>query len=65
MSKRSEQLDRNWEAAKADLVEAADKAGIDPGIMATMAGLESQAMQKFQQQQEQTVAGQQESRVQQ
>lgn len=41
MSKRSEQLDRNWEAAKADLVEAADKAGIDPGILAKMAGLES------------------------
>jgi len=41
MSKRSEQLDKNWQAAKADLVEAADRAGIDPGIMAKMAGLES------------------------
>lgn len=41
MSRRSEQLDRNWETAKTDLVAAADKAGIDPGIMAKMAGLES------------------------
>jgi len=41
MSKRSEQLDRNWEVARADLVDAANKAGIDPAIMARMAGLES------------------------
>lgn len=41
MSKTSGALDRNWEAAKIDLVTAANKAGIDPSIMAKMAGLES------------------------
>lgn len=41
MNKRSELLVRNWEAAKTDLVDAANKAGIDPAVMAKMAGLES------------------------
>jgi peptidoglycan hydrolase-like protein with peptidoglycan-binding domain len=34
-------LDEYWEAAMPDLAEAAEKAGIDPGIMAKIAGFES------------------------
>jgi peptidoglycan hydrolase-like protein with peptidoglycan-binding domain len=34
-------LDERWEAAMPDLAEAAQKAGIDPGIMAKIAGFES------------------------
>ena len=41
MSKDS-RMDTRWEQAKADLVEAANIAGVDPGVMAKMAGLESQ-----------------------
>jgi len=33
-------LDERWAAAMPDLAEAARKAGIDPGIMAKIAGFE-------------------------
>lgn len=41
MSSKNDSVDKSWEQAKADLVEAANTAGIDPGVMAKMAGLES------------------------
>jgi hypothetical protein len=38
----SNSIDTRWESARQDLANAADKAGIDPGVLAKIAGFESQ-----------------------